>query len=208
MQALINLILSLFSSKSTAQPTPAPQEPPKTPIKDIKVEINWTDPKAKVSKYFTVKEVLYLPNWNTYHVPSEEEKANIIKMAEVMDKVREFINKPIKVHCWIRPNKANCPGFDPFIIKLDPKAKDYITKKTALAVLDYNSFIGSTAKRSPHIFGKAVDWSCGEDCNITRQKLMSKLEEFNMCMEDIPGQWIHLDIYEPAIHGGKRFFKP
>lgn len=204
MQELLKLILSLFSKPTDTKPTPVPA----SPIKETKVEINWSDPKSKVSKYFTVKEVLYLPSWGCYHTPSEDEKANVLKMAEVMDKVRELVGKPIGVHCWVRPNKANCVivpsqvqwSRDPAVRKM---------QEVALATLDYNAFIGSTAKRSPHISGKAVDWDCGESCDETRKKLMPKLEEFNMCMEDVPGgPWVHLDIYEPAIHGGKRFFKP
>lgn len=208
MQELLKLILSFFSKP--AQPeTPTPVKPPtEIPKKETKVEINWSDPKAKVSKYFTVKEVLFLPSWGCYHTPSEEEKANVLKMAEVMDKVREFVGKPIGVHCWMRPNKANCT-VDPAKVQWSSNTTTRKMQEAALAVLDYNAFIGSTAKRSPHISGKAVDWDCNENCDDTRTKLMSKLDEFNMCMEDVPGgNWIHLDIYEPAIHGGKRFFKP
>ena len=69
--------------------------------------IDWSDPKAKISKYFTVGEATWLPSWGKYHVPSEQECANILKLAQAMDKVREIVKSPIKVHVWIRPEGYN-----------------------------------------------------------------------------------------------------
>lgn len=202
MQQLINLILSLFFPKVKPEPTSANLPAKETPIKETKVEINWLDPKAKVSKYFTVKEALWLPSWNCLHSPTEEEKANIIKMGAKMDIVREFLGKPINTHCWLRPGKVNCSTFDPKTIKTnDP------IKQAALDALDYNAFVKG-AKRSAHKFALGVDFDCGEDCSETRKKLLAKLEAFDMRMEDIEGPWVHLDIYPKETSGGVRFFKP
>jgi len=65
------------------------------------------DPKNKISKHFTAGEATFLPSWGQYHTPSEEEYDNILHMATIMDLVREFLGKPIKVHCWIRPEAYN-----------------------------------------------------------------------------------------------------
>jgi uncharacterized protein YcbK (DUF882 family) len=69
--------------------------------------IFWTNPKSKISKYFTTREALYLPKWDKTYLPSHDEMKNIIKMAEAMDLVREFLQVPIQVHCWIRPKAYN-----------------------------------------------------------------------------------------------------
>lgn len=212
MHELLKLLLSIFTrTKATesvapsTQPNPGPSKvsPPETPKQDSKMEIDWTNPKAKVSKYFTVKEVCYLPSWNCLHIPTEEEKTNIIKMAEKMDIVREFLGKPINTHCWLRPGLVNCPTFDPTTVKPNTDAK-----KAALAALDYNAYVGG-AKRSAHKLALAVDFDCGESCDDTRSKLEPKLEEYNMRMEQMPGgTWVHLDMYDKSVSGGIRFFKP
>jgi len=150
--------------------------------------IDWSNPKAKVSKHFTVKETTYLPSWDCYHVPSEEEKKEIIKLAEKMDIIRDRIGKPVIVHVWIRPKKANIPNH--------PKDGG-----------DYNMFIGSTSTKSGHIFGQAVDFHIGgmPDCAEVRDLIKPWLEELDIRMEDIQGGWIHIDT-KPVGH--KRFFKP
>jgi len=181
--------------------------PEKELKKEVKVEnqipaINWEDPTQKISKYFTVKEALYLPSWNCYHVPTEEEKTNILFMAKKMDIVREFLNAPINIHCWIRPDKVNCVGFDPKTVKADTPAK-----QAALAALDYNAFVGG-AKASMHRIGSAVDWSAKNiKCDDARTKLIPKLEEYDLRMEDLKGSnWVHLDCRKPI--NNVRFFKP
>ncbi len=162
--------------------------------------INWFNPAEKISKYFTVREALWLPSWSAIHQPSEAEKAEILKTAQVMDKVREFIGKPITVHCWLRPGKLVCPAFDPKTVKPDTPAK-----VAALAALDYNAYVGG-ATSSSHKTGKAVDWDCGEDCDETRKKLLPKLAELGLRMEDLPGSsWVHNDTSPPNPN---RFFKP
>ena len=158
---------------------------------DILMEVNWLDPKAKVSKYFTVHECTFLPSWRIYHQPSEEEKKTIIEFAKTMDIVRERIGKPITVHVWIRPKSVNAPGSDRH-------------------GQDYNLFIGSKSTKSGHIFGNACDFHVSgyigpEKCAEIRAKIMPWLEELDIRMEDINGGWVHLDS-KPV--GSKRFFKP
>jgi hypothetical protein len=150
--------------------------------------INWDNPKEKISKHFTVKEATYLPSWDIYHKPSEEEKKEILKLANIMDEIRDRIGKPVAVHVWIRPKKVNCPGH----------ARDG---------QDYNLFIGSKSTKSGHIFGQAIDFHISgiPNCSDVREMILPWLEEFDIRMEDIQGGWVHIDTKEVKYN---RFFKP
>lgn len=71
--------------------------------------MNWLDPKEKISNHFTVKEACWLPSWGKLYSPTAQEQTNILKTAAIMDKIRDLLEKPIIIHCWIRPvayNKA------------------------------------------------------------------------------------------------------
>lgn len=157
-------------------------------------KIVWTDPKAKISEHFTVKDALYLPSWQIFHTPSEEEKKNILAMAEKMELIREFLGgKPIHVNCWTRPEKVNSP-------------------KSFHHGQSYNRYVRG-APGSAHKEGKAVDFVVSKmTCDDVRECLRFKLEEFKLRCEDMPGSgWVHCDIREPAILGAKqrsRFFRP
>lgn len=154
------------------------------------MDINWSDPQSKISKYFSVHEATYLPSWGIHHIPSEEEKVNIVKWANVMDQVRDFLNAAISVHCWMRPTNVNCPG------------SQYHGK-------DYNAAKGG-AHESAHIKGIATDFDVDhkettDACNNVRDLLKNKLEELNMRMENRQGPWIHLDGAPVKTH---RYFIP
>jgi len=149
--------------------------------------IDWSDPKAKISKHFTVGEALYLPSWGVSHTPTPYEQESIVKLAEILDKVRDLYEKPIIVHVWIRPTSAKVPG-SPH----DGK--------------DYNAHIRG-AKRSAHIPGMACDFHVkGVTCKRVRHDLRKKLEQWGLRMEDHRGNWVHLDCRSPGPGG--RFFKP
>jgi hypothetical protein len=143
-------------------------------------------PQDKVSDHFTWGECLYLASWNCFHIPTQQEKANIIKTCKVMDKIRDELGRPISVHCFIRPAVVNCPT--------SPNHGK-----------NYNAFVGG-AKNSAHLLGLAVDWSCGENCDLTRAKLLPHLDQFNIRMENLPkASWLHIDLMPPNPN---RFFKP
>jgi hypothetical protein len=151
-------------------------------------KIDWSNPQTKISKYFTVKEALYLPSWKIMHIPSSAEKFNIVELAKKMDMVRDHIGTGITVSVWIRPNKVNAPG-------------------TEHHGKDYNAFVKGVPK-SAHIEGKAVDWVSGSrSCDKLREIVLPKLEEFGLRMEKLPGSnWVHIDDRAPA--SGVRYFKP
>lgn len=146
--------------------------------------IDWTNPKSKISKYFTVGEATYLPQLKMYYSPTDVEKQNIIKLAETLDKVREIVNKPFIVNIWIRP----------VVTKLDG------------TVVDYNALIGG-AKNSAHKAGNAVDLRVREmEAEDVRKLLAPSLESLGLRMEaDV--SWCHFD-NRPVPSGGNRIFKP
>lgn len=199
VQLLTSLLPVLLSKKQAPTPPPAPPKPTPVPMPEveqeaspepIKEEIDWSDPKAKISKYFTVNEALMLREWkrlaNAEDGLTDEIKANIVKTAQKMDVIREFVGKPLLIKSWLRPPK-------------------------------YNVAIGGAAQ-SAHMDGLAVDWWTdengdghldGQDCDQLKELLAPKLEEWEIRMENNGrgARWIHIDLRAvPA--GGKRFFKP
>jgi hypothetical protein len=71
------------------------------------MSIDWTKPDERISKYFCVREALWLPSWNKLATPTEEEKANILKLAAKLDLIREFIKCPMEISSWLRPLQYN-----------------------------------------------------------------------------------------------------
>lgn len=156
-------------------------------------QVNWADPKSKISKYFTVGEAIQLREWkrlaNESDGLTEKVKENLYNIFQKMDTIREFIGKPIFVRSAYRPSA-------------------------------YNVAIGGAAQ-SAHMADKeygAVDWwtdadgdgdKDGEDCDKLKELLMPKLKEWGLRMEDNGkgARWIHVD-NKPVPPGGNIFFKP
>jgi hypothetical protein len=112
--------------------------------------IDWSNPKSKISKFFTVGEATYLPRLKEYYSPTEEEKQNIVSLALKLDKIRELVNDPIIVSIWVRPTNHMSNG----------------------AEIDYNKLIGG-AKSSAHITGEAVDFVCK---NLTVDRVLDIIQ--------------------------------
>lgn len=150
--------------------------------------MNWSDPNENISKYFKVKEALFLPKWGIFHQPNESEQMAISLMAERMDIIREYIEKPIIVLSWIRPDHVNCPGSE-------------------YHLCDYNDLVNG-APSSMHIYGSAVDWYCSDSCDIVRFNIQFKLEQWGIRMERLPmSNWIHVD-NKTVSQGMQRYFIP
>lgn len=68
--------------------------------------INWSDPKQKISKYFTVGEVT---KGDPRRIPKSgsQNERNILALARELDKVRSDWNAPIVVTSWFRPVDVN-----------------------------------------------------------------------------------------------------
>lgn len=166
---------------ATANPTPKPQ-----------IAIAWFDPNAKISKYFTVKEALWLSDWNRMATAADgldgTVKDNLVRVFQKMDLIRDLLARPTFVKSAYRP-------------------------------LAYNVAIGG-ATRSAHMANEgaaAVDFWCdadkdgdkdGQDCDRIKGILMPKLELWGIRMEDNGGgaRWVHIDTRAPGPAG--RFFKP
>lgn len=151
--------------------------------------VNWGNPGANISKYFTVKEALWLnSDWNRlayegdgldFHV-----KERICILAEKLDWVRDFLGRPMHVHSWYRPK-------------------------------GYNALVGGTRGSKHMSLGpwSAVDFHCdlpstqsvSEACATVRAAIEFKLGAWGLRMEDQDGPWVHLDD-APVI--SKRVFKP
>lgn len=143
--------------------------------------MNWENPSEHVSKYFQVKECLWLPKWNRLANESDgltdEIKQNLVDLCEKMDRVREFFGKPLAVHCCLRPPV-------------------------------YNKLIGG-ATHSAHLSGKALDFDVvGMDCEEAKLLILqdNKLDLWDLRMEKGTKGWIHLgNDYKP---GHDRYFLP
>lgn len=173
------------------------------PVQQENTPIDWNDTTQKISRYFSVGDALYLPSWKVYHVPTSDEKFNILRTAAKLDLIRDFLGKSIKVHCWLRPLKVDChPGFKGQLSQVKP---DTVAKHQALKDLNYNAYVGG-APKSSHTLGIAIDFSCSLPCDKVRELLLPKLEFWNARMEDLEGSsWVHID-YAPVK--STRFFKP
>lgn len=154
--------------------------------------IDWSEPSCKISKYFTVKDAIFLERWGRLARESdgltEQIKRNIHKMAnEKMDMLRELIGRAIYIKSWFRSSA-------------------------------YNVLIGG-AKFSMHMTGFAVDWWAdmdgdgdrdGFDCDRLKEFLLKKgLQVLGLRMEDNGkgATWIHNDTKEVPL-GGRWYFLP
>ena len=75
-------------------------------------DINWEDPDAKCSQFFTVREVILLHKWDRLATEADGLTLNVKRdlvsfLSSVMDPLREYFGKPIRVHCCYRPKAYN-----------------------------------------------------------------------------------------------------
>lgn len=139
--------------------------------------MDWTDTEAQITSHFKVKEALMLHNWNRLatlddgFVPSD-----IIQTCEMMEKIRDFLNCSINVHCMYRSP-------------------------------EYNVEIGAPI-HDVHSLSMACDWDALPILTIeqTIEKLLPKLEEFQIRLEKGTTNWLHTDWRMPGPSG--RYFTP
>lgn len=184
-----------LSSKSEEKPS-QPQESPKQ--EDKPKELDWNDVSSPISKYFSVKNAIWLPQENRSCSPDEltdEIKENLKITFQWMDKVREYFGSPITVTICVRTMAYH--------LALYKRINEQRVKE------------GKPELRVPmgsmHLKGKAVDFVVkGLSCDEARERILKdkKLEEWGLRMEDNGkgSNWIHLDDREPGPSG--RFFKP
>lgn len=144
--------------------------------------IDWTNPDQMVSKYFSVKECLWLTQWkrlaNEADGLSEQIKSNIVNFSQFMDTLREYLSCAIKSHCLYRSPV-------------------------------YSKLVGGT-ETDAHTEGKAMDFDCLPvmTCDQVKQKLRPILETLKFRMEKNGDKmlWVHVDRREPGPSG--REFTP
>ena len=161
--------------------------------------IDWKDPESKVSRFFTVKEAIWIPGWKRLADASDgfgtdQEKA-LVDLFTRMDKVREFIDCPIIVHCAYRPPVYNSmiPGAAPQSAHMAKNLARADKRPSYLAACDWH----------PKMPGKSVQ----EAVEIVESMLVSKLEDFGLRMEKGRKTWIHTDT-RPVQKGANRYFSP
>lgn len=195
ISGIIEVVLSLFVKKNLNIPSTSVSNDKVDSSQKISIElqdIDWNNPKSKISKYFTVEEAIRLREWNRLANESDglndKVKYNLYNIFQKMDMIRDFLNCPIYIRSAYRPSA-------------------------------YNVSIGG-AKFSAHIANEdfaAVDFWCdidgdgdkdGNDCDLIKDKLMSVLTVWGLRMENNGkgARWVHVDNRNPGPGG--RFFKP
>jgi hypothetical protein len=156
--------------------------------------VDWTDPKAKLSKYFTVREALWLPTWGRMAttddgLDDDAKEALWRFFNEYMDAVRSAIGKPVSVHVTFRPAKYNKEiGGAASSSHMARRDKTY----GLIAACDFSA--------------DATSENLGKDCDAIRALLKPKLEALGIRMEDNGdgSTWVHVDNRAPGPSG--RFF--
>ena len=152
--------------------------------------IDWSAPEAMISRHFSVHEALWLPTWR--READEEDgldervKAELVRLAKIMDIVRDRIEVPIVVHCWFRPKAYNA--------LVGGAQGSAHTCGGPWSAVDWSAALPSCQSR-------------GESCDKLRAMILPWLEEFGLRMENNgPGApWVHLDTKPPVA---TRYFKP
>lgn len=151
-------------------------------------DIDWTAGPCPVSKHFSVREALWLPQYARLAKPSDFSgsitwdavTANVyVFFNNFVDPLRDWAGFPFNVHVAVRP-----PA--------------------------YNLQIGG-AKNSAHLYGQAVDFNpAGGNCAdlINRMRAEGELDALGIRCENngpIPS-WVHVDCRSPGSTG--RYFIP
>jgi hypothetical protein len=131
---------------------------------------------------FRWREALWCPTWKVYVLPTPGQKANIIKVAQPLQAIRDRYGKPMTITSWLRPELYNEWKYPHGV---------------------------SGAKASQHVLGAAVDFKIlTMSCEEIRLDLAHQLEHLNIRMERADGQdRVHIDI-KRVLQGDNRYFYP
>ena len=159
------------------------------------MSIAWDDPSCPVSRYFKVKDALYLPQWKRLATPDDGlTYQGMIALEDLfarMDQVRDFLGVPIIVHCAYRP-----PGYNALVGGAKGSCHmARIDEGVKLAAVDFHAEVEQVGQ--------------AEGCDVVKDALKPRLEAFGLRMEDNGelATWVHLDT-RPVRAGGHRVFKP
>lgn len=161
--------------------------------------IDWNDPSCKISKYFTVKEAIYIPGWKRLADQSDgfgsDQQDALVDFFKRMDLVREYLAVPIIIHCAFRP-----PVYNSLIPYAAPESAHMARN---LARANGRPILVAAADWHP----KYPELSIPDGVAKAEALLVPKLEEFKLRMEKNRKTWIHTDS-RPVPKGGNRYFSP
>lgn len=154
----------------------------------IAQSIDWTNPTAKISKYFTVKEAIYLKEWN--RLATQDDGLNLIVKTKLVqffrtkaDPVRAIINRAVFSKSCFRPEKYNN------LIGGAPLSCHRVIEQTVngvkkiCAALDFYCDIDGDGDKD------------GEDCDAIKDLLRPHLSRLGLRMEKNGkgARWVHID---------------
>lgn len=134
-------------------------------------QLDWTDPKAKITEHFTVGDLCMLHKWN--RLATEADGLNtvlIVKLANKLEEIRHILG-PMDIHCGFRSVNYNkligAPGLDAHY---------------QCVAADFDCL--------PHL-----------SCDEVKERLLPHLEALGIRMEDNGegANWVHIDTH-PVIH--------
>ena len=174
-------------------------------------QIDWNNPNARINPYMTVADALLLREWGIYHIPNDNEKRNIMCLADRLGGVLNvyvYGNPPIVISSWIRPTSVNAG-------RIDGNGRLIRDPSSRYNGMNYNASVGG-ASRSLHISGLAIDIVDRGNRPLTNFLLrnQSLLERQLLWMEDENSAttWVHFDAGERSTsgrpRGRERIFRP
>ncbi len=133
--------------------------------------IDFTDPKARITEHFTVKDALTLHSWKRLatHVDGVD-FTKIVILCEKLEEIRALLSCGMNVHCMFRSQ-------------------------------DYNKSQGIHPLNDVHSMSLACDFDCSPHMTISEVHaiLEPKLEELGIRMEQNTPTWVHVDLH-PVVH--------
>lgn len=138
------------------------------------------DHKYQISKHFKLGEFTLMRRTKNYADFNYEVLRNIILLSDVMDKIRDYFNRPILITSGYRNDWYNK------LIGGAERSKHLSGRAADFVVLD----------------GKGI-----VDCDLVREQLKPLMGVYKFSMEDLPGSnWIHIDLDKRGEE--YKFFKP
>jgi len=215
-------------AQHTPPPTPRPTPTP-SPVRETYIVqgIDWLDPEARIpdrNGNFKVKEAIYLPSWDIYHIPTRTEIDNIIRMARALQNVRNTYGNSMTITSWLRPTNVDPALLESGRLKRAPDAtysgassrarRDGDQTPHPARGADYNKWVGGAAG-SLHITGLAADVSARNhlflNFLIERQNLLASnslwMQNETQTRVGTETGYIHLDLGSQGREGegGERY---
>lgn len=132
-------------------------------------------------EHFYWKEVLWLPKWKVFAVPTPLQQRNLITVCKKAEEVRKILCVPLKVTSGLRPGVYNA----------------YI-----------NGAVNSMHKIGGALDFQPAGFRSIGAMNEARNLIRPHLDFLDIRMENMSvADWIHIDI-KKVSPGGFRFFKP